>query len=82
VKVKVSHKVSRRHTGGVEVCMYSFLTSVLDGVGCNRHPSTAFIQEKTPELGNSGGWVGGWTDVKKIKYPVFTRDRNPNHPAP
>jgi len=57
------------------------LTLALDGVGGKRHSSTALPREKAPALDSSGGWVGEWTDVEKIKYIVFTGVRNPNHPA-
>ena len=47
-----------RPIGGVEVQLYSFLTSALGGVRCQCHASAAFYPRERPGTHYTGGWVG------------------------
>jgi len=68
-KLKMSLSTPQRHKGRAEVQLYSFLTSVLDGVKWSTSRSGAF----NPWIHWRGGWVGprtGLDDFVKNFLPL------------
>jgi len=78
-KVKVVF-VPWRRIGGVEIYLYTFLTSALDGgEWSDSHPDCFILRERTH-------WIGGWVgprahvyELAKIEVPVPTGYRTPSH---
>ena len=61
--------------GGVEVHLYSFLTTVLEGERSQRHAPAAYYPREKPGAHCTGGWVGSRVVLdrcgKSLPPPVF-----------
>jgi hypothetical protein len=84
VKKKSACNVPCVHRCGVEVWLYSFLTSVLDGGGLSAPHPDYFTLIKSPSIHCIGGWMGPKASPDgcgEEESPAFNRVSMLNHPA-
>ena len=73
------------HTGGVEVKLHSFLTSVIDGGEWQSSRAGRFTSGKEPRYPLKRGWVGikpFWTVLEETKSLALAGFRTPDLSAP
>jgi hypothetical protein len=80
------HRVSvqaLRPIGGVEVLLYPFMTTALEGVRGQRHAPAALYPRKDPvPIAQEAGWAPGpfWTGAGNFA-PTGFRSQDPQHLA-
>jgi len=68
--------------GGVELWLYSFVTTVMEGVRGQRHAPAALYPRERPGTHCTGGWVGPRAGMDRCGKSRPHRDSIPGPPTP